>query len=573
MLTRLYIENYALIHSLDISFNRGFTAITGETGAGKSIMLGALGLVLGAKADTKVLFDMSRKCIVEAQFILQNGQIEERLKQHDIDVLPDCSVFDNTAVTAEKHSTLLFRREILPEGRSRSFVNDTPVSVAVLKDIAGGIVDIHSQHETLTLGNTSFQMDLLDSFCAGTMVSNAAYRSYYKNYEQIKKEFEKLSELDNKLKEEHDYIKFLYEELTALNPLPEEQEELEEQLKELENANAIKETLQNAENILSGGDNEGTGGHIINQLSTLIQTLKKSAQFHNGIAQILFRIESSLIEFKDIASEISRISARTAEDPASLGNIKGRLDEIYRLENKHRVNSITELLALGAQWRQQLENTHSIDEQLRNLKEQLNEIEIRLRSTADELHMLREDSSEKLSQAILTALAQVGMERAQLRIDVNKQDVFLKNGMDTVQFLFNANLGGVLQPLDKVASGGEMSRLMLAIKSVINQTSVISTIIFDEIDTGVSGNIANKVAVMMKEMSHYMQVIAVTHLHQIAAKADSHFKVTKGEKDGRTLSVMKQLNSEEHINEIAAMMSSGKITDASLAAAMELCNE
>ena len=220
-----------------------------------------------------------------------------------------------------------------------------------------------------------------------------------------------------------------------------------------------------------------------------------------------------------------------------------------------------------------LEKTHNIDEQLRNLKEQLDEIEVELRSTADKLHVLRKNSSEKLSQSILTALAQVGMERAQLRIDVNKQNAFLKNGMDTVQFLFNANLGGVLQPLDKVASGGEMSRLMLAIKSVINQTSVISTIIFDEIDTGVSGNIASKVALMMKEMSHYMQVIAVTHLHQIEAKADSHLKVTKDEKNGRTLSVMKQLDSEEHINEIAAMMSSGKITDASLAAAMELCNE
>ena len=380
--------------------------------------------------------------------------------------------------------------------------------------------------------------------------------------------------MDNRLKEEHDYIKFLYEELTVLNLHSEEQEELEEQLKELENANTIKETLLNAENILSGGDNGDSGNsHVINQLSVLIQTLKKSAQFHNGIAQVLSRIESSLIEFKDIANEISRISARTVENPVSLENIKGRLDEIYRLENKHRVNSITELLALGTQWQQQLEKTHNIDEQLRNLKEQLDEIEVELRSTADKLHVLRKNSSEKLSQSILTALAQVGMERAQLRIDVNKQNAFLKNGMDTVQFLFNANLGGVLQPLDKVASGGEMSRLMLAIKSVINQTSVISTIIFDEIDTGVSGNIASKVALMMKEMSHYMQVIAVTHLHQIAAKADSHLKVTKDEKNGRTLSVMKQLDSEEHINEIAAMMSSGKITDASLAAAMELCNE
>ncbi|MDR0619711.1 MAG: DNA repair protein RecN [Bacteroidales bacterium] len=569
MLTHLYIENYALIHSLDISFNKGFTAITGETGAGKSIMLGALGLVLGAKADTRVLFDTNRKCIVEAQFILQNRQIEERLKQYDIDILQNFS--------------LILRREILPEGRSRSFVNDTPVSVATLKDIAGDIIDIHSQHETLTLGNASFQMDLLDSFCAETNIAGEtgmansaliAYQSCYKKYGQTKKEFEKLSELDNRLKEEHDYIKFLYEELTVLNLHSEEQEELEEQLKELENANTIKETLLNAENILSGGDNGDSGNsHVINQLSVLIQTLKKSAQFHNGIAQVLSRIESSLIEFKDIANEISRISARTVENPVSLENIKGRLDEIYRLENKHRVNSITELLALGTQWQQQLEKTHNIDEQLRNLKEQLDEIEVELRSTADKLHVLRKNSSEKLSQSILIALAQVGMERAQLRIDVNKQNAFLKNGMDTVQFLFNANLGGVLQPLDKVASGGEMSRLMLAIKSVINQTSVISTIIFDEIDTGVSGNIASKVALMMKEMSHYMQVIAVTHLHQIAAKADSHLKVTKDEKNGRTLSVMKQLDSEEHINEIAAMMSSGKITDASLAAAIELCNE
>jgi DNA repair protein RecN (Recombination protein N) len=561
MLKHLYIENYALIRSLDISFSNGFTVITGETGAGKSIMLGALGLVLGAKADTKVLLDADKKCVVEAQFVLQNERIERQLKQYDIDVLsaaaPDAQ--------AKKCCTLILRREILPEGRSRSFVNDTPVSVAMLKDMAGGIVDIHSQHETLTLGNASFQMDLLDSF-SDSKASVEHYEELYKVYKNIKDELQDLSDQNDKFKEEHDYIKFLNDELAVLNPRPEEQEELEEQLKELENASAIEEALRNAENILSDGD----GGGIINRLSTLIQTLKKPAPFHSGTAQILSRVESAQVELKDIADEVGRMGANTAENPALLENIKERLDEIYRLENKHRVTSIAELLSLGEQWRQQLEKTQNTDERLEELKKQLNKTETELRCAADELHTLRAVSSEKLSHAILSALVQVGMERAQLKIDVNRQDTFFKNGMDTVRFLFNANLGGTLQPLDKVASGGEMSRLMLAIKSVINQTSVISTIIFDEIDTGVSGNIAGKVAVMMREMSRYMQVIAVTHLHQIAARADTHFKVTKGEESGRTLSVIKQLNDLEHINEIAAMMSSDKITDVSLAAAKEL---
>jgi DNA repair protein RecN (Recombination protein N) len=558
MLKHLYIENYALIRSLDISFDEGFTAVTGETGAGKSIMLGALGLVLGAKADVKVLLNADKKCIVEAQFILANRVIDEKLKQQDIDVL--------------QGGLLILRREILPEGRSRCFVNDSPTTLTILKDISQGIVDIHSQHETLTIGDASFQMDLVDSFAAS--VNNATgnqslntYQSLYKEYQQIKKEFEELSQLDGKLKEERDYIKFLYEELNALNLQKDEQEELEQELKELENATTIEDTLQAAGNLLSDSENS-----VIHQLSTLTQILKKSASFHNGIAQILQRVESSQIELKDIANEIGRMGS-TAYNPARIEEVRARLDEIYRLENKHRVNSIDELLLLVQTWQQQLEKTQNMNERLHALKQELEQKENLLHKAGEELHNIRQKTAEKLQSAILTALSSLGMERARLKIEVKKTEHFTKTGMDTVQFLFNANLGGILQPLEKIASGGEMSRLMLAIKSVINQTSVISTIIFDEIDTGVSGNIAGKVAVMMKDMSAYMQVIAVTHLQQIAARADHHFKVTKKEDENRTLSVIKKLNDNERLNEVAAIMSSEKVTAVSLAAAEELLSK
>jgi DNA repair protein RecN (Recombination protein N) len=558
MLKHLYIENYALIRSLDISFDEGFTAVTGETGAGKSIMLGALGLVLGTKADVKVLLNADKKCIVEAQFNAGNKIIDEKLREHDIDLLQD--------------GLLILRREILPEGRSRCFVNDSPTTLTILKDVSQGIVDIHSQHETLTIGDASFQMDLVDSFAATTKNANGNqslynYQSLYREHQQIKKELEELSQLDGKLKEEQDYIKFLYEELIAINPKDGEQEELEKELKELENAGTIEDTLQAAGNLLSDSENS-----VIHQLSTLTQILKKSAAFHNGIAQVLQRVESSQIELKDIANETCRMGG-TAYNPAKIEDIRARLDEIYRLENKHRVNSIGELLALAKTWQQHLEKTQNMDERLHALKQELQQKENLLQKAGEELHNIRQKAVEKLQPAILTALSSLGMERAQLKIEVKKTEHFTKTGMDTVQFLFNANLGGILQPLEKIVSGGEMSRLMLAIKSVINQTSVISTIIFDEIDTGVSGNIAGKVAMMMKDMSAYMQVIAVTHLQQIAARADHHFKVTKREEGNKTLSVIKKLNNDERLNEVAAMMSSERVTAASLAAAEELLSK
>lgn len=550
MIKHLTIENYALIKSLDIDFSSGFSVITGETGAGKSILLGALSLILGQRADTQVLYQKDKKCIVEASFDVQKIKLKQFFIDNDLD----------------EDTLLIIRREILPTGKSRAFINDTPVQLALLKDLGAKLVDIHSQHESLSIQNSSFQLDLVDSFISSGTLEN--YKSLYKNYRQIVKNLESLRENEEQLRKEQDYMRFLYEELQVLQLKTDEQEVMETELETLNHAEQIKLSFFNCMECLTEGEFS-----ISAQLDTLLQILKKTTTYYTGAKEILDRVQASSVELKDIGAEIQKCNDGLSVDPQKQQLYGERLDAIYRLQAKHHVNTIEELLQIEADLEAKLQQLDTSQDRIEELGKQKSEIEHRLLQFADILRKERIEAAEKIEKEIIKSLAGLGMSSSRLQIKIQAQENFLSNGMDKVFFLFNANLGGELKEIGKVASGGELSRLMLAIKSVIHQQSVLSTILFDEIDTGVSGEIAGKVAAMMQNMAEYLQVVSITHLPQIAAKAQAHYRVYKKETEGQTLSEIVLLNSEEHLQTIASMLSGKTTTDAALKAAQELINE
>ena len=548
MLKHLVIENYALIESLSIDFEKGFTVITGETGAGKSIMLGALHLILGQRADTQTLFDPSQKCIVEGSFAIEGLGLKDFFEQNDLD-------YDDTAI---------LRREIAPTGKSRAFINDTPASLQVLKDLGGKIIDIHSQHQTLTINNSSFQLQLLD------MLSNhpenlAAYKEAYTSHTRLKQQLEQLKAEDAKNKLDLDYYQFQFDELHAANLKEDEQDELEQRLQVMNHTEVLKQTLSAGVEILDEGEHAVTP-----QLNTLKNMLSKIAGIDSGFDDLSRRIDSVCIELKDVAGEFSSLEERTNFSREEQDEIALRLDTLYRLQNKHNVKSSKELIDIRNMLDEKLNSVTNLEEKIKQQDKATAEAQKQLHATASELTAHRQKAAKALENQILPTLQQLSMKDAELKIEITPLAEPSKSGFDEAVFLFKANKGSEFREIEKVASGGELSRLMLAIKSLITRNTLLPTIIFDEIDSGVSGGIASQVGNIMLSMSDKMQVIAITHLPQIAAKGSSHFKVFKSIVGNRTISVIKPLNKQEKLEEIAQMLSSGKTTESALQMAREL---
>ncbi len=550
MLTPLHIENYALIQETDISFDGGFVVITGETGAGKSILLGALGLLLGQRADTQVLSDKERKCVVEASFDISGLGLQPLFEQYDAD-------YDDQ---------LILRREILPSAKSRAFVNDSPANLQFLKELGPHLLDIHSQYQTLTLTDSLFQTQLLDTFCEAALLRN--YQTLYRQYGALKHQLEQLTAQDAENNKVLDYNRFLFEELQAAKLQADEQQALEEEAHLLEHTGAIKEALGTVSAVCDGDG--GSDDSAVARLVAARATLAHVAQYHPDIESLHQRLDSTLIELQDILSEVSSLDDRLQFSPQRQEEVNDRLDLIYRLQKKHGVDTIAALLEIQQQLDTQLQEAEGLDDRIREVMEQVDGAYARMQQAADSLSAARSQSARMLEQQLLPVLAQVGMGAARIVVDIAPAADFSLLGHDRVRLLFNANQGGTLRPLAEVASGGELSRLMLAVKSVVTQRSLLPTILFDEIDSGVSGDISVAVGDIMRRMARHMQVVAISHLPQIAAKASQHLKVAKALEGNRTISRIRQLTPDERVTEIAVMLSSNPPTTAALQTAREL---
>lgn len=549
MLQSLHIANYALIRQLDMDFPRGFSVITGETGAGKSILLGALGLVLGQRADTDVLFDKERKCVIEAEFDLRETDLSAFFRANDLD-------WDAGKLVA--------RREILPSGKTRSFVNDTPVNLPVLKELASVLVDIHSQHETLSLNSASFQLGLVDSYVKDKRLLYS-YAEMFKEYGHLVGELAGLRRKRDDAAKDRDYRQFLYEELAGLGLQEGEQEELEQRMETLSHARTLRDAFAGSISLLEGED-----FGLVSRLRECVRELRKVSSYHAGLAEDLSRWDSVVVELDDLRRDLERWSDSVEDDPRGMQACQERLDALYRLEKKHRVEDVSDLIRIRDELARAQEEEEGGQERILQLENRVAELERNLDVSASELHRARQQAARELQKAILVSLAELGMEQSRMEIVFEELPHFSPEGKDRVRLLFSANLGSELKDIAKVASGGELSRIMLAIKSVIHQGSLLGTLILDEIDTGVSGNIAGKVARMMKGMGRYMQVIAITHLPQIAAAADSHYWVYKAVEDGTSVSRMRKLSDSERIANLASMLSNGKPTEAAVRAAEDL---
>jgi DNA repair protein RecN (Recombination protein N) len=551
MLKHLDIQNYALIKNLSMDFDNGFSVITGETGAGKSILLGALALILGQRADTQTLMDKEKKCVIEGTFDITNLDLK--------------SIFDEENLDYE--NPLILRREIAVNGKSRAFVNDTPVNLNVLKTLGERLVDIHSQHETLTLNESNFRLNLVDALLEKPVLLDA-YRYTYREYKNVSEELKHLIDVDNKLKADQDYFQFLFTELDELHLTDGEQETMEQNLELMNHSEEIKRTLLQSWETLSGGEE-----NVLSALQITDSNLKKIAKIAPNLEDISNRIHSTIVELKDIDSELNSMSDTVNFDPEKQTLWTERLDKIYRLQTKHHVKTVAELLDIQNDLSSKLLDISTNSEKIEKLQSHLNGLTNDLTNKAENLTLARKKSAQHIEEQVRHTLANLSMKDARLELQFSQTPDFTEHGKDFIKFMFSANLGSELRELSKVASGGELSRLMLAIKSVINQKNILPTIIFDEIDTGVSGDIAGKVAKIMQHMSTSMQVIAITHLPQMAAKARTHYRVYKRLHNGQTISELKSLNPDEHVHAIASMISNETVTDSAIQAAKELIND
>ena len=550
MLQTLHIENYALIRESDIHFGSGFTAITGETGAGKSIMLGALGLLLGQRADTAVLADKERKCVVEAQFDIAGLQLESLFAEADVD-------YDDR---------LIIRREITPAGKSRAFVNDTPVQLPFLKALGSHIIDIHSQHQTLTLADSTFRLSLLDTLCAKQNSPIATYRTLYSEYTALKRQLEELTAAEAQNRRDQDYLQFQFDELAAAALVADEQESLEQESQLLAHAEAVREGLATA----SRAVDDDTDQSVLARLRQAKTALSHTAAYHTAAESLLARLDSSLIELDDINSELQSVADGISYSPERQQQVDDRLALIYRLQKKHGVDSVEALIAIRDDLDLRLQSISTLDLRIHDLMEQVDKAFAKLQVAADALSAARRKAGAELAKNILPTLHDLGMPEARFSVELTPLPTFGPMGHDAVAFLFNANRGADLRDIAKVASGGELSRLMLAVKSMLTSRSLLPTVIFDEIDTGVSGDISVAVGSIMCRMAERMQVVAITHLPQIAARASQHLKVYKETDADRTVSRIRELTSQERITEVATMLSSDPPTPAAIQTAKEL---
>jgi DNA repair protein RecN (Recombination protein N) len=548
MLRQLSIENYALIRSLQITFNEGFTAITGETGAGKSIILGALGLLAGQRADTQVLSDKNRKCVIEAVFGIETLELKKFFDDNDLD-------YDDN---------VLIRREILPTAKTRAFINDTPVSLQQLRDFGTKVLDIHSQNQTLTLLNADFQMRFVDTL-AGNEELLKEYSALYGEYVRAKNELSQLRAELQQNRRDKDYNQFLFDELDKAQLAENEQEELEQELNLLNHTETIKQTFGE---VLETADRQDDAA--IARLQSAKSQLSKIVSYYPEVEELYNRLDSSIIELRDIFSEIESLDENLSYSLERQQYVSQRLDTIYNLQSKHSVSTVAELLEIKSQLSDKLLAVTDLDERINKLEKQISETESRLRQMAGVLSERRHKTSQQIESELLPTLAELGMKDAQIVVELTPTENLLSNGTDAVRLLFNANRGGELRDVGKVISGGELSRLMLALKSLIVKTNLLPTIIFDEIDTGVSGTIAVAMANIMQKMSQNTQVVAITHLPQVAGKAKTQFKVYKESDEVSTQTSMRQLTEEQRVEEIATMLSSEKLTASAIETAKQL---
>ena len=550
MLSSISINNYALINQLHIDFSSGLSIITGETGAGKSILLGALGLVLGNRADLSVLKDDRQKCIVEAKLSIENYQLQGFFETVDLDY---------------EHETIL-RREILPSGKSRAFVNDTPVTLSVLSALKEKLMDVHSQHQTSQLSDANFQFTIIDAL-AKNQSKIGSYQRGLQQYHLLQKELRQIEDSQREANQQYDYNLHLYQELEAAKLIATEQEDLETTLEKLNNIEDIQLNLSEA---LSLAIHEEVG--IQGRLSSMENNLHKIAPFSKGYQEISERISSLKIELDDIIDELENVTENLEFNPNEAEKINDRLQLIYNLQKKHYVHTIEELLQVQEVLSEKLAQKENAEEYIAIKTKEIQEIAEKLDAVAKNISDARIQTVPKLKKSLESLLSELGMGNARFSIQIRPSQQYFANGKDELELLFSANKGGNFGELKKVASGGELSRIMLSVKKILSENLQLPTIIFDEIDTGVSGEISNKIAQIMQQMSAHMQVITITHLPQIAAKGAQHYKVFKSDVAGTTTTNLKQLSPEERIVEIAEMLSGKEISDSALIHAKELLN-
>lgn len=551
MLKKIYIKNFTLIDQLDITFHAGFSVITGETGAGKSIILGAIGLLLGNRADSKMIKMGEKKCTIEAHFDLSKYNYEAYFEELDIDFEPEDTII---------------RRELTSNGKSRAFINDTPVSLQDMRTLGEQLIDIHSQHQNLLLQKEDFQLNVIDTI-ARDQKEVAAYKAAFQQYKNAEKQLAELTSRLAKAKENEDFLRFQYNELASANLVSGEQEELEQESKMLSHAEEIKSALYQANGLLSD-DNA-----IIDQLRTVSEILNKVTSVYPKIEAAAARVDEAYIELKDIASEVSAESENIDYDSTHLEEVNQKLDTLFTLEQKYHVSSDIQLIALKNELDEQLQKIDNSDEETAELERVVGRWKAEAEKLAKALTTVRKKAAKTIENEMGKRLVPLGIPKVQFKVEIAEKTLSL-DGRDKVQFLFSANTSTALEPIAQVASGGEIARVMLSLKAMLSGAVKLPTIIFDEIDTGVSGKIAEKMALIMKEMGNAdRQVLSITHLPQIAALGHSHYKVEKEEAEDGTHSRMRELSDEERVQEIAQMLSGADITEAALQNARELIKQ
>ena len=549
MLKSLFIQNFVLIDSLDICFNPGFSVITGETGAGKSIILGALSLVLGQRADGKSIKQGADKCVIEAIFDVSKYQLEPFFLGNDLEYDPE---------------SCILRRELYASGKSRAFVNDSPVPLAILKELGTKLIDIHSQHQNLLLGDNRFQLRVVDVMAENEILL-ILYKKEYTRYQGLRKALSALKERAAQSKQEEDYIRFQLDQLEEANLQPNEQEELEQEQETLSHAEEIKSSLYRVSSCLDG-EEQG----VVSLLKESLSSMDALERYFPRAKEIAERLRSAYIDLNDLASEMEGMIEDVEFNPDRLAWVNERLDTLYALQQKHRVSSVDDVIALRDQFRAQLTDIESFDEQIAALEKQVQDAYKELLQQAAVLSEQRKVAAVAFAQQLVQMVAPLGMPHTRFQVEVVPRKEPESDGMDEIRFLFSANKSMALQPVAQTASGGEISRLMLCIKAMIAGFTALPTIIFDEVDTGVSGDIADKMGHIMQDLGSKMQVFAITHLPQIAAQGEAHYFVYKEDVKDRTLTRIRPLDKEERIREVARMLSGSALTEASLANAKDL---
>ena len=548
MLVQLSIANYVLIEKLQIDFQAGFSVITGETGAGKSIMLGALGLILGGRADKDVVMEREKKCIIEGHFNIDNLNLESVFKEHDLDYDSIC----------------ILRREITAAGKSRAFVNDTPVHLPLMKKIGLSLMDVHSQNQNHQLNNADFRLQIIDAYSNHSELLQD-YRSQFKEYQKESKRLDILKDEHLRQANEQEYHQFLFDEIEKANIQKGEQDDIEEELQVLNHAEEIKSALfLGSQDLLNSDDN------IAHRIQFLVDKLNSVSSYQEEISRLENRLQSIYIELKDIGEDISMLEEQLQFDPNRLEFLNDRLNDLFTLCRKHRLSNSDELIVFQDSLSEKIQSVMGLDDEINKIEKKLGVQRVSLEKQAVKISKNRKQASSKIETLLIEHLRGLGMEKAEFLIDIKELDDLGPDGKDQIVFLFKANTGSKLAEINKVASGGELSRIMLSFKYILALKQALPAIIFDEIDSGVSGEIADKLAMLMKALGKSMQVISISHLPQIASKADHHYLVYKENESIFTRSKIKKLNKEERISEIAAMLSGSNIVDSAIEHAREL---